>query len=189
MEGCESCRAFLKLLGNIPRNETGKVCGISLVNSAMHLLHWKVEKYLGWNPEAGMPCLQESSRPSLSVTVRETEAQRGERPWRSYPAWQQQHLEWSPFSLRSGRFLLPLLSVHHSPPANWTFQENTTSRGIFLKIDFTTPGGGITLDASTMQISGTYPDLLNKIEAGYLYFFFFFTSPSVILTHMRVENH
>lgn len=49
--------------------------------------------------------------------------------------------------------------------ANLPFKENRDPRGAFLKIDFTTTRVGITLDACNMQISGIYPDLLNKVEA------------------------
>lgn len=135
MEGCKSSHAFWNCWGIYQELEQERLVAFLLVTLAIYLLHWKVEKCFGWNPEAGMQCLQKSSSPRPSFTVKETEAQRGETPWPGYPVWQQKCLEWSPFSLSSRQFLLPLLSVRPSPPANLPFKENTESRGVFLKID------------------------------------------------------
>lgn len=66
--------------------EQERFAAFLLVTVAVDLLHRKVEKCFGWNPEAGMQCLQKSSSPNLSSTVKETEAQRGETPWQGYPA-------------------------------------------------------------------------------------------------------
>ena len=74
---------ILKLLGVYQEFEQERFFSISPGNFSNLPLYREGEKCFGWNPDAGMKCLQKSSIPNLSFTVMETEAQkRGQ----GYPA-------------------------------------------------------------------------------------------------------